>query len=140
MIHSSRLDIISLRWKKRKRKKVQHFCWHFETIRQPWGIHNDRLKPVRIPILAVKWFDRFYRLLNALHCVRQGCQIFSKCKQKCCTFVWFFPRSDLNIRPIRACHISNKRKLISDWTYSLLFYERINSLISFFALVLLSFC
>ena len=55
-------------------KKIQHFCLHFdEQIRQPWprlGVHNamhDRLKPVRIPLLAVKWVDKnFNRPLLSL--------------------------------------------------------------------------
>ena len=56
------------------------------------AMHNNRLKPVRIPLSAVEWFDmRFNRSLHAWYCVRQGCQICSKCKQINLVLLFGFP-------------------------------------------------
>ena len=42
-----------------------------------YTMHNNWLKPVRIPLSAVKWFDmRFDRSLHAWHCVRQVPNLF----------------------------------------------------------------
>ena len=54
-------------------------------------MHNDWLKPVRIPISAMKWFDRFNRSWHALHCVRaKGVEFFQSAKNN--PVLWFgFP-------------------------------------------------
>ena len=93
----------------------------FGSLGKHNAMQNDRLKPVHIPLSAVKLFYMINRLLQAWYCVRQGCQILSKKIPVLCGV--FFPRTDLNIEPILACHVSNKRKQILD---------RINLLVSYF--------
>ena len=56
----------------------------------------------------------------AWHCVRQGCRILSKCKQKVLLLIDGSPRTDLNIQP----NISNERKQIFDFIYNLLYLCR----------------
>ena len=80
--------------------------------------------------VGIEWILRSLRVENqtidryAWHCVRQGCQICSKCNNFSCTFVWFATRSDLNIHSISTCNVSNERKQISDQIYNLLFLSR----------------
>ena len=45
--------------------------------------------------------------------------LFQKCKQNCCTFVWFSPR----IGQIQRVDVSNERKQISAQIYDLLFFS-----------------
>ena len=70
---------------------MSYIIWDFvctlTQIRHPWRTQchacNDRLKPVRIPLSAVKWFDRINRSLHEWYCVRQGWRFFSSnCKKK----------------------------------------------------------
>ena len=68
----------SLRWKTKQKYKIS-FCTlnKFGSLGVHNAMHNNRLKPVRIPLSAVEWFDmRFNRSLHAWYCVRQGCWIF----------------------------------------------------------------
>ena len=66
------------------------------------------------------------RLLHAWYCVRQGAEFFQSANKNLyfCLFV-FFPRSDLNIQPIAAYHVSNeKHTQMFDHICKLLFLSR----------------
>ena len=108
--------------------KVQDFCLHFEKIRHPWRAHNAmhvtidwtcQIISSQILGCGLVSIDRY-----AWYCVRHGFRIFSKCKQNCCTFVWFSSRSNPNTQPISVCDISKERKQISAQIYNLLFLSR----------------
>ena len=80
--------------------KVWEFILHFEQIQQPWQTNTicitiDWTSPHPIISGEMIWHDKSVVtctiIVNA-----KGATFVSKCKQKFCTFVWFFPRGDLN--------------------------------------------
>ena len=106
--------------------------------RQPWRAqcYNDRMKPVRIPLSAVKWFGmRFNRSWNALQCVGQ------ESKRKCCTFStinvcvfpMLFPASILISTDFSVSLLEWKKTNLKSNLLFLSSYDRINhSLVSYF--------
>ena len=101
---------------------------HFEKIWHPWRAHNAmhvsidwtcQIISSQILGCGLVSIDRY-----AWYCVRHGFRIISKCKKKCCTFVWFSSRSNPNTQPISVCDISKERKQISAQIYNLLFLSR----------------
>ena len=93
---------------------------------------NDRLKPVRIPLSTVKWFEmgmmRFNQSLHAWYYVRQGCQIISKCKQNSCTFVCFYSRIVILISNRFQRDVSNERKQICNQICKFIIFSRVFTL------------
>ena len=124
MTHWNRLDIKNVTGE--KPNKSTRFCFYFCTLNKFGSLgehnamHNNRLKPVRIPLSAVEWFGmRFNRSLHAWYCVRQGCWIFSKFQKNLVLLFGFPPVAILISNRCQCVIILNERKQISDQSYTL---------------------
>ena len=120
MTRWNRLDVkISTGKKQNKSTGIYFALWtQFGTL----GVHNtmhvtiDLSSQIISPLIMGCGLHGFNRSLCMVLCTTK-CRICSQCNKKSCTFVWFSPRSDLNIFSISACYVSNERKLIFDQIY-----------------------
>ena len=103
-------------------KRFKHFVVHKDMFQiMPWLIFSE--SEFGPNVIFVDGLHTLFVTCIAL-CARQGCRIFSKCKMKSCTLVWFSTRSNTNTQPISACDISKERKQIPAQIYNLLFLSR----------------